>query len=410
MGRPKRKAADEAAVKAKRAKGETDLSDGLKWSQHGDVIKGACPLMALTSDTLKGCSKVVGFDIDFTVIKTASGRKFAAGASDWEWWDDVVPQKLRDLHGDGYRVIFFTNQAGIEKLKVKPEEIMKKVEDMIAELGIPVLCYVCTGENHYRKPSTYMWDFFIKNNNQGVKVDLSKSTYVGDAAGRAKEWAPGKPKDFSCSDRKFAANIGLNFATPEEFFLGETAAPFEWGSSDPNTYVKGEKKGGSKETYHSKGQEMVLMVGPPASGKSTFRKRFLEPHGYVAVNRDTMGTVEKCVKAAKEALSEGKSVVADNTNPQADARAKFVELAKKKGIPCRCFVMKTPLDLCHHLNYVRQNQTNGGVRRIPDVGYNVYKKNYVAPTKAEGYTEIQEIDFVPQFDSQKDRQLFTQWT
>lgn len=61
------------------------------------------------------------------------------GSSDWEWWDDCVPQKLKDLHSQGYRVVFFTNQAGIEKLKTKPEDIMKKVEDMIAELGIPVL-------------------------------------------------------------------------------------------------------------------------------------------------------------------------------------------------------------------------------------------------------------------------------
>lgn len=38
------------------------------------------------------------------------------------------------------------------------------------------------------------------------------------------------------------------------------------------------------------------MVGQPASGKSTFRKRYLEPNGYVAVNRDTMGTMEKCLK------------------------------------------------------------------------------------------------------------------
>jgi len=39
--------------------------------------------------------------------------------------------------------------------------------------------------------------------------DMSKCLYVGDAAGRAKEWAPGKPKDFSCSDRMFAANLGI---------------------------------------------------------------------------------------------------------------------------------------------------------------------------------------------------------
>lgn len=41
------------------------------------------------------------------------------------------------------------------------------------------------------------------------QVDLKKCKYVGDAAGRAKNWAPDKPKDFSCSDRMFAANIGI---------------------------------------------------------------------------------------------------------------------------------------------------------------------------------------------------------
>lgn len=75
----KRKAAEQADIKAKRAKGETDLSDNLKWDYHGDVVKNVCPLLTLTSSTLPGCQKAVGFDIDFTVIKTASGRKFASG-------------------------------------------------------------------------------------------------------------------------------------------------------------------------------------------------------------------------------------------------------------------------------------------------------------------------------------------
>ena len=61
------------------------------------------------------------------------------GATDWEWWIDSVPDKLRELHKDGYRVLFFTNQAGIEKLKVKPEELQKKIEAIIKELGIPVM-------------------------------------------------------------------------------------------------------------------------------------------------------------------------------------------------------------------------------------------------------------------------------
>ena len=80
------------------------------------------------------------------------------------------------------------------------------------------------------------------------------------------------------------------------------------------------------------------------------------------------------------------------------------------GIPCRCFVMKTPLELARHLNLVRQNQTKGKVRRIPDVGYNVYKKNFQAPSKEEGFSEILEIDFVPEFQNSSDERLFRQWT
>ncbi|XP_045160646.2 bifunctional polynucleotide phosphatase/kinase-like [Mercenaria mercenaria] len=404
----KRKAAEQAEIKAKRAKGETDLSDNLKWDYYGEVVKNVCPLLTLTSSTLPGCQKAAGFDIDFTVIKTASGRKFATGASDWEWWDESVPGKLRGLHKDGFRVIFFTNQAGIEKLKVTPEELQRKIEAIIKALDIPVLAFVCTGENQYRKPSTMMWEYWESKCNQGVKVDRSKCLYVGDAAGRAKEWAPGKPKDFSCSDRKFAANLGVKFQTPEEFFLGESPAKFAWQTIDPTTVLG--KVAAEKKEYHSKSPEMVIMVGAPATGKSTFRKRYFEPHGYIAVNRDTMGTMQKCVKAATEALKAGKSVVADNTNPTPAARKEFIDCAKKCGVPCRCFVMDTPIELAHHLNYFRQNQTNGGVRRIPDVGYNVYKKNFGAPTKAEGFTEIIQIPFVPKFDSKKDEELFKQWT
>ena len=53
-----------------------------------------------------------------------------------------------------------------------------------------------------------------------MQVNKSESFYVGDAAGRAKGWAKDKPKDFSCSDRMFAANIGIGkFRLPLKNFL-----------------------------------------------------------------------------------------------------------------------------------------------------------------------------------------------
>lgn len=80
MPRPKRKAVDDTMQAAKRARGETDLKWDLKWSEAGpNLSNGPRPLLVLDSDTLPGVSKVAGFDIDWTVIRTASGRKFATG-------------------------------------------------------------------------------------------------------------------------------------------------------------------------------------------------------------------------------------------------------------------------------------------------------------------------------------------
>ena len=72
--------------------------------------------------------------------------------------------------------------------------------------------------------------------------------------------------------------------------------------------------------------------------------------------------------------------------------------------------METPTELSHHLNYMRQVQTDGKVRRIPNVGYNVYKKNYQEPAKSEKFGDIVKIPFEPTFKSPKDKGLFLQWT
>ena len=78
----KRKAVTNTETAAKRAKGETDLNGDLKWSYEGEVGNHAPyiqPLLKLTSDTVTNTEKAIGFDIDFTIITTKSGRKFPTG-------------------------------------------------------------------------------------------------------------------------------------------------------------------------------------------------------------------------------------------------------------------------------------------------------------------------------------------
>jgi len=149
----------------------------------------------------------------------------------------------------------------------------------------------------------------------------------------------GKKKDFSCSDRKFASNIGIKFHTPDELFLEEEEVEFDWDGINPSAFLESFKDKKPRESYHSDNTEMVIMVGCPAAGKSTFCKSYLVPHGYSRVNRDELGTPAKCKKAAREALTEGLSVIIDNTNASASTRQEFIEIAHELKSQCDVFTL-----------------------------------------------------------------------
>lgn len=74
----------------------------------------------------------------------------------------------------------------------------------------------------------------LKNGN--ITIDKANSFYVGDAAGRPKNWAPGKKKDHSSADRLMALNLGIKFETPEEHFLKHKTPPYELPKFNPKNF------------------------------------------------------------------------------------------------------------------------------------------------------------------------------
>lgn len=309
--------------------------------------------------------KIAAFDLDDTIITTASGNRFAKNEHDWKWWHAFVPNKLRQLHADGVAIVFISNQAAVSlKSDAKTPNGMRslnnwkaKVTTVLTTLDLPITVFAATGHDMYRKPRTGMWEKLLEGYGlpeQG-KVDLEGSVFVGDAAGRAGDKAKKVKKDHSCSDRDLAANVGIGFHTPEEFFLGEEPKPFERTLS-PSDYlglVSRDTEGSTAIFTKKNDLDVVLFCGSPGSGKSTFYWNFMQPLGYERVNQDLLKTRDKCVKVAAQHVEEKQSIVIDNTNADKDTRAIWVKLAARLNVPIRLVHFTAPAKLCEHNDTVR---------------------------------------------------------
>lgn len=377
-------------------KAKTEGIDGWEESSNGDLL--------VYQKDLKGSDKIAGYDMDGTLITTQSGKVFATSYDDWKILYSEIPGKLKKLHESGYKIIIFTNQAGIAAGKHTVEGVQKKISSIIQKLGVPIQAFVSTGKGQYRKPAIGMWNFFLKEGNGGVKVNLEESMYIGDAAGRPAEGK--KKKDFSFSDRLFALNVGLKFYTPEEHFLNAKTQAFNMPEFDPH------KVDGSLPLYDpSTAQvpkhkvEVVILVGFPGSGKSTFCSTHLAPLGFVIANRDTIGSWQKCVALMEKSVKEGKHVVIDNTNPDIESRKRYIEVAKKLNVPVRCFILSVSKDHARHNNKFREFSGEDH-SKVSDMVYNMYKSKYVEPTLGEGFDDILKVNFIPDFKKKSDEKLY----
>lgn len=342
--------------------------------------------------------KILGLDFDHTCVLEKSGNKFAQNSDDWiPIYDDELMEKKLNEYSD-YQLVIFTNQGGIHKKKKSPQEVQKRITNFLNHFGLLDKTFVFMAsrmDDHFRKPCDGMWKLLEST----MPIDYKSSIFVGDGAGRVKNWKTGMKKDFSCSDRKFAYNIGITFKTPEEFWLDEKECPeskinwdtFDFDMSDftqknnPYQTIANEIK--------SQKQTVVILIAPPASGKTTFTKKYFPDFNHI--NRDTLKTMNKCLKVMEANLKTGTSIVVDNTNPSAAKRSSFLKLAKKYDCNTVAIWWNVSKEFANHMNNVRVQCSQS--KRIPMVAFHIWYKNFEKPTTKEGFSQIFETSFY--FDS-----------
>ena len=128
--------------------------------------------------------------------------------------------------------------------------------------------------------------------------------------------------------------------------------------------------------------EMIIFIGIPASGKSTFyEKNFATTHTRISL--DILQTRFRENKMLLEAVDFGKSCVIDNTNVSVAERKKYIDIAKEHGYKIIGYYFRSAIDECRIRNAQRTGQ-----KRVPEVVLRSRAALLQQPSYAEGFNEL----------------------
>ena len=128
--------------------------------------------------------------------------------------------------------------------------------------------------------------------------------------------------------------------------------------------------------------ELIIFVGLPGSGKSTYFKRFFSKD-FAIVSKDLMTGRDKDKVQELQLryiLGAGQNVVVDNTNVTKAIRKPLIELGHSLGCKVTVYWFDTPKDVC-----LARNALRSGKARVPNVAIYTMAKRFEEPTEDEGF-------------------------
>ena len=131
----------------------------------------------------------------------------------------------------------------------------------------------------------------------------------------------------------------------------------------------------------SQNPTMVIMIGIPGSGKSTFCDSKFP--GWRVISRDILRTRHREEQLLADTVAGRLPCVIDNTNVSRAERAKFITAGKTAGYRIVGYYLRSNIDEC-----LKRNAQRTGKARIPDAGVRGRASQLERPGYAEGFDEL----------------------
>lgn len=139
--------------------------------------------------------------------------------------------------------------------------------------------------------------------------------------------------------------------------------------------------------------ECVILVGLPASGKTTFhQRRFAATHRHISKDHwpNASNKDGRQAELIRSALSAGADVVVDNTHPAVADRAPVIALARAHAARVIGYYFTAGTR-----EAVGRNRSREGKQRVPDVAIFTKAKRMQAPAAGEGFDELYAVSIDP---------------
>ena len=128
--------------------------------------------------------------------------------------------------------------------------------------------------------------------------------------------------------------------------------------------------------------QMVLLIGIPASGKSTFcKQRLFDSH--VRINRDMLGTKHREAVLIEACLAVGQGLVIDNTNITREVRAKYTSMAREHGFSVVGYYFQSKINDC-----LARNNERSSKQRVPAKAVLGMHAKLELPSYDEGFNQL----------------------